>query len=384
MANPDHLARLRAGIVDWNRWRADHPGVTPDLRAAELEKANLEHADLSNANLTDARLKGAYVRNATLSRANLSGAFMTEIFLYRTDLSHAFLSHSWLNRATIDHVDLSHAILNASLTSSRLSDSNLHQADLGGADLEDAIFRAVNAEGASFNDTTVVGTAFLGVKLRGAQFLEACRHDGPSVVDRETLALSGPLPATFLKGCGYADWEIELARLHEPALATDDVISIMNRVSELRTTQTMGFAPIFLSYSHADTEFVNHLEAALDARGVRYWRDIHHATSGRLEKVIDRAISLNRVVVLVLSQASLDSDWVQHEIRVTRQLEIQLRRDILCPIALDGTWKTGGWPKRLQEQISEYSILDFSTWRDGGAFTRSFERLLSGLSLYYR
>jgi len=65
-------------------------------------------------------------------------------------------------------------------------------------------------------------------------------------------------------------------------------------------------------------------------------------------------------------------------------LEKELGRDVLCPIALDDSWKSSAWPKRLMEQIMEYNILDFSAWRDGKQFTNTFNRLVDGLELFYK
>jgi len=39
MANPDHLAQLRAGR--WNEWRAENPTLAPDLIDAELSGMDL-------------------------------------------------------------------------------------------------------------------------------------------------------------------------------------------------------------------------------------------------------------------------------------------------------------------------------------------------------
>ena len=94
-------------------------------------------------------------------------------------------------------------------------------------------------------------------------------------------------------------------------------------------------------------------ERYLNQQGIRFWRDIHHATSGRLERQIDRAIRLNPTVLLVLSKHSVESDWVQHEARLARKLEIETKRDVLCPVALDDSWKNYHWPERLREQIME-------------------------------
>ena len=61
--------------------------------------------------------------------------------------------------------------------------------------------------------------------------------------------------------------------------------------------------------------------------------------AGRIETQIDRAIRQNPTVLLVLSENSLNSDWVEHEVRTARGLEKEIGRDVLCPVALDDSWK---------------------------------------------
>jgi hypothetical protein len=55
----------------------------------------------------------------------------------------------------------------------------------------------------------VGSTIFGNTNLTGAQGLDTCRHSGPSVIDFQTLAISGPLPLVFLRGCGLPDSLIE-------------------------------------------------------------------------------------------------------------------------------------------------------------------------------
>jgi hypothetical protein len=126
------------------------------------------------------------------------------------------------------------------------------------------------------------------------------------------------------------------------------------------------------------------MQGYLNDKGIRFWRDVHQATAGRLEKQIDRATRHNPTVLLILSTHSVKSNWVQHEVRLARKLEIETERDVLCPVALDDSWKTCRWPERLKEQIMEYNILDFSTWDDEDVFLRMFTRLIDGLDLFYK
>ena len=87
---------------------------------------------------------------------------------------------------------------------------------------------------------------------------------------------------------------------------------------------------------------------------------------------------------MTLSESAVESDWVEHEVRLARKLEKETGRDVLCPVALDDGWKHCRWPERPREQIEEYNILDFSNWRDGSYFDRMYRRLIEGLDLFYQ
>jgi len=132
---------------------------------------------------------------------------------------------------------------------------------------------------------------------------------------------------------------------------------------------------VFISYSHRDAAFVEKLEA-LDTKRIRYWRDVHDLKAGRMERQIERAIRVNPLVLLVLSERSVESDWVEWEVSKARELEKEEKRDVLCPIALDDSWKSCDWPGPLRRQVMDYNILDFS---DPEAFDGQFEKLVGGI-----
>ena len=127
----------------------------------------------------------------------------------------------------------------------------------------------------------------------------------------------------------------------------------------------------------------DHLEKYLNDSGIRFWRDIHHATSGRLEKQVDRAIRHHPTFLLILSEHSVKSDWVEYEAQKARELEKELKRDVLCPVALDGSWETCDWDGKLRQQIEKYLILDFSAWKNRTTFNDQFGKLIRGLRIFY-
>jgi hypothetical protein len=326
MANEEQLSILKQGVEVWNQWREGNPNVKINLSFAQLggcdlHRGNLWEADLGGANLWPANLSGAMLGRADLGGANLSGAI----------LSGAYLNESNFFMATVGYTTF------------------------GYSDLSE-----------------VVG-------------LEDVKHGGPSTIGIDTITKSkGRIPEVFLRGCGLSDADIEYAKLFNPNLANDERSRILYKIYDLQASQAIQISPLFISYSHADDEFVDKLEGQLNKKGIRFWRDIHDLKSGRVETQIDRAIRQNPTVLFVLSEHSLGSDWVEHEVRTARELEKEMERDVLCPVALDDSWKNSKWPKRIIEQIMEYNILDFSAWEDDRKFEGMFRRLIDGLELFYK
>jgi uncharacterized protein YjbI with pentapeptide repeats len=401
MANEEQLAILRQGVEVWNEWRKENPRikidlseaklVETDLNTANLTKANLNltnmrKADLRNAHLSRAHLRGAYLRRADLSKARLSRAYLSGANLRDTNLCNANLkgadlSGSYLREAYLRATNL----MGADLNQAYLAQANLLQVDLREANLIRANLLEADLRGSNFSRAAVGNTIFGSTDLREVIGLNEVRHMGPSPISTSSFALSkGKIPEAFLRGCGLSDWEIESVKLYNPDLNNNEFIDIQNRIFDLRNRQALQINPLFISYSHADGIFVEKLENYLNSKGIRFWRDVHDATSGKLEKVIDRAMRLSPTVLLILSQNSLKSDWVEHEVRTARELEKEMGRDVLCPVTLDDSWKDNSWPKRLMEQVMEYNILDFSAWEDDEKFEGMFRKLIDGLELFYK
>ena len=437
MANEEQLSILKQGVEVWNKWREENPDVLavdlretdlagayiPDahllranfrganLRGADLTGAHLPGADLYIANLTQANLVGANLRGADLNGAKLIDANLRGADLFSANLTHADLTGAnlidanlrgaKLIDANLTGADLSEADLNggnltgaklidANLRRARLIDANLRRAklvdaNLTGANLTGANLTGANLIGGEFSATKVGSTIFGNSELNTAIGLDKVFHEGPSYISTDTFALSkGKIPEVFLLGCGLSDWEIEAVKLYIPDLSNEEISNIQYRVYDLRATQALQISPLFVSYSHADGAFVDKIGDVLTKKGIRYWRDIHDMKAGRMEKQIGRAIKLNPTVLLVLSKHSLKSDWVEHEVHTARALEKELGRDVLCPVALDNSWKDSKWEKRTMEQVMKYNILDFSAWKDDSKFDGMFRKLIDGLELFYK
>jgi len=251
--------------------------------------------------------------------------------------------------------------------------------------LAKVLFIETNFNKTNFTHAKLGNTIFGKNDLTTSIGLEVIQHDFPSIIGIDTFQKSqGKIPIEFLRGSGLSDIDIEYAKLANPELSNEEISEITQNIFDLKATRPIQISSLFISYSHANSDFVNKLEARLNKQGIRFWRDIHDATSGRLEKQIDRAIRHNPTVLVILSEHSTSSDWVEHEVRLARKLEKELGRDVLCPIALDNSWKICDWPERIKEQIMEYNILDFSNWEDGAELDVMFKKLIDGLDMFYK
>jgi uncharacterized protein YjbI with pentapeptide repeats len=429
MANAEQLSILKRGVEAWNGWRAkniyvyadfngaDLSGVdltAADLRIAHFRRANLFRADLSGANLSGADLSDADLREANLGKAdltkanlngaNLGGVFAKEVNLGQANLLAASLRNAILSQANMAEANLMVANLGGSdlsevnlsktnLTRAQLSSVNLRRADLSGARLTgahltksylvEARFVGADVIGTDFSGARVGITVFANIDLSRVTGLESVDHRGPSHLSMDTFILSeGKIPEVFLRGCGLSDADIEYAKLSNPALGMEEINQGLQKIHDLRAAQALQISPLFISYSHANSQFVDKIGNRLAEKGIRYWRDMHDMKAAKLERQMDRAIRQNLKVLLILSEQAIESDWVERELTEVKKLERELGHLVLCPVALDDSWKTGRWPKRVMEQIMEYNVFDFSAWKNNGKFEDRFHNMIDGLQLF--
>lgn len=317
MANPEHLEILKQGAEAWNRWRAKNPRVMPDLRGADLSRADL---------------KSAYLDEADLSTAKLYGANLVEASLVGADLSMT-----------------------------NLLGADLRAADLRGADLVRAYFRDTEVGGADFGNSSMYGTVFIDTGLGEAKGLGDVTHVGPSEISVSTIYRSeGRMPEAFLRGCGVPEDFIPHARS--------------------LSAQAVRFYSCFISYSGHDQEFVGRLHTDLQAKGVRVWFAPHDLPIGaRFRSYIDESIRAHDKLLLVLSETSVNSQWVEQEVETALAREREPEGGaVLFPIRIDEAvmGSKAGWPALIRHSRN---IGDFRGWKDHDSYRKAFERLLRDL-----
>ena len=279
----------------------------------------------------------------------------------RADLRGADLSEANLSEANLFGADL----IRANLFWADLSEANLTEADLRGADLTEANLSGANLFGADLSEANLSGavvgwTTFGNVDLSEVKGLEAVRHGGPSTIGVDTIYRSkGNIPEVLLRGAGVPDSFIEY------------IASLVGR--------PIQFYSCFISYSSKDQDAADRLHADLQSKGIRCWIAPEDMKIGdRIRQRIDEEIRRYDKLLLILSEHSIDSDWVEKEVETAFEEERRRKRTVLFPIRLDNlVMETGqAWAADIRRTRH---IGDFRRWRDHDAYQEAFARLVRDL-----
>jgi hypothetical protein len=261
-------------------------------------------------------------RASVLRFSNLSGANLVGV-----DFGHADLHYADLSRANLAWADL--------------TDANLTCTDFGGA---------------------IIGwTTFGAVDLSVAKGLANVIHQGPSTIGVDTLYLSGPggIPESFLRGAGIPQ-------------------DFLDNLPPSLLGSPIQFYSCFISYSSNDDEFARRLHADLQAANVRIWFAPEDLRIGdRTRRVIHDTIRLYDKLLVVLTENSVGSDWVEEEVETALQKERRDKSTVLFPIRLDDAvmTTTKSWP----ETIRDRNIGDFRDWKNHDSYKKALDRLLRDL-----
>lgn len=377
MANPEHLAILKQGVKKWNQWREEDSTVEPDLAGARLVNADLNRAKLGKANLSGADLTHAHLCRAELVGAELIGAKLLGANLIDANVRTANLKGASLRKAKLAQADFSNTSLDYSWVigvgtpvgrayPADLGEANLTDAKLIGANLTGANLSRANLAGTNFNGASISGTHFDDVDLSVATGLETVDHLGPSTVGIDTIHKSkGKIPDVFLRGCGVPD----------------ELIGYIKSIAG-----AIHYYSCFISYSSKDQSFADRLYADLQAKGVRCWFAPHDMRGGEeIHEQVDEAIRVHEKVLIILSDASIASQWVKTELGKTLKRERHEGKRVLFPIRLVPFKALEEWEyidssgEDIAEKIRRYYIPDFSDWKNHGSYQTAFQTLVEDL-----
>ena len=179
----------------------------------------------------------------------------------------------------------------------------------------------------------------------------------------------GHIPDKFLRGCGVPETLI---------------VQLPFQIGSMNPIQ---FYSCFLSHSSPDKEFARRLHSRMRDEGLRVWFDEVDMRSGRkLYEQIDEAIRVHDKLLIVLSPASIDSEWVRTELRKAFRQERREGKRKLFPVGLMPFEQLREWEcfdadhgTDLAAEVRQYFIPDFTGWKDNDAFEAMFAKLLKDL-----
>lgn len=348
MADDEHLTILEQGVEAWNKWRRENPTVTPDLSDAQLDgMIFIEHGIEGGGHFTRSyNLRGVDFCGASLIGANFAG---TELY-------------------DVDFEDANLFGVNFSIEVSGNSDSRygaeygaeMDRANLRGANLRGADFTFAELQNVNFTKARMGQTKFGDNDLSTAIELDTVIHEGPSVIGIDSIYKSkGQVPELFLHGCGVPDDFIAFAR----ALAG----------------KAIEFYSCFISYSSKDQPFAERLYADLQSKGVRCWFAPEDIKIGdKFRQRIDEAIRIHDKLLVILSEDSVSSAWVEEEVESAMERERRDNRLVLFPVSLDDAVMNSSqaWAASLRRMRH---IGDFRKWKEHDSYQKAFDRLLKDL-----
>jgi uncharacterized protein YjbI with pentapeptide repeats len=272
------------------------------------------------------------------------------------DFSEADLRATNLIGANLSGANLTMANLSlANLTGANLTRANLRRATIFGTNL-----CGTDLSAADWTETICSYGIFDDVDLSQVKGLEAVEHRGPSTIGIYTIYRSGGnIPEPFLRGAGIPD----------------NFIAYMKSL----IGQAFKFYSCFICHSSKDEEFAKHLYADLQNEGIRCWYapvDVRIGAPYLLE--IDEGIRLHDKLLLILSENSVKSKKVEHEVLSAYAKEHSGTSSVLFPIRLDDAVMNTNvtWAATIRDTRH---IADFTQWKNHGNYRKAFDRLLRDL-----
>jgi len=117
----------------------------------------------------------------------------------------------------------------------------------------------------------------------------------------------------------------------------------------------------------------------LQSENIRCWFAPEDMKIGdKIRTRIDESIRIYDKLLIVLSESSIESDWVENEVETAFEEETKRKKTILFPIRLDeavmDTDKAWAADIRRTRHIG-----DFTKWKDHDFYQKSFQRLVRDL-----
>ncbi|MEH6469696.1 MAG: toll/interleukin-1 receptor domain-containing protein [Halopseudomonas sp.] len=126
---------------------------------------------------------------------------------------------------------------------------------------------------------------------------------------------------------------------------------------------------IFLSHSSKDKDFVKKLNLSFMSYGLRTFLDDRDISVGdSIPKRIYESIDQSSHLIYVVSQSSIESNWVTEELSVAKMKQLSSDGITILPALIEHT--------ELPSSISHIKYADFTEWENHFSYELAFQQLL--------
>lgn len=149
------------------------------------------------------------------------------------------------------------------------------------------------------------------------------------------------------------------------------------------------FQSVFISHSQKDIEFVKQLNSALRDKGVRTWFSHDDLEYGeKIHEAIFSAIDSFDRLIIVISENSMQSNWVSSELHRAMKRQRKEGRNVLFPISLVPYEKLKDWScfdsdtgTDIATELREYLIPCITDLSDNSQFKMIVNKIAKALSV---
>lgn len=294
----------------------------------------------------------------------LSGRIINNAYFSGSEITDHSTVNAAFQKCIFVGCDFSGAILASGFSDSFFIDVNFSNAEFVDVSFRNCLFSNCNFDGSTSEELAFFHNSFVRTKISTIEGLETVLFYDRQSLDFETIRLSWPLGNNFLRQCGLADNLI------------DYLPSLMN--------QPIQFYSCFISYADKNREFVDRLYNDMQGAGVRVWYAPEDLKTGdKLHPTFDHAIRLHDKLLIILSEQSLASPWVEDEVNRALAKERERKRKgddspVLFPIMIDDAVMDSqeSWATYIKENRH---IGDFRQWKDHDSYRTAFDRLMRDL-----
>ncbi len=356
MTKDEILNLFNSGEKNWNDWRLSRTNYI------DFSGIDFSNRDFSNYNLSYLVFKKTNFNFSNLSCTNISNSIIIESNFVSCNFRHSALNGSRIESCNLNSSDLS----DCNLDCSYLIYSTFNCAILCNSSFLRSVFLENSINDAFLGNSRFGNTSLMRLDMSVTNGLDEIQFTGQCNIDFHTLQKS-KFSKTFLFKSGLPQ-------------------NYINYLPDFIEPEGIRLFPCFLSHSSKDKVFARKLYDALSAKGVLVWFDEKSLKPGdHLETSISKGISMYDKAILICSENSLNSWWVNRELdRVLDKEHFYYKssiekKHILIPVKIDQYIHT--WENSRKSDIEKYVIGDFINWNETGQFNKAVDLLIEALNV---